>query len=177
VHGPGADIDTLVVGPRAVRRDKHFFGTDPWCLETILRQTPGVTEVGPVPEAFVPLLTIRYHGIEMDLLYAQLTQLVTIPEDMDVAASSSVLRGCDEQSIRSLNGCRVTDKILRSVHDKETFRTTLKAVKYWAERRNVYANVLGYLGGVNWAILVAKVCQWYPRLPPSALLARFFMVR
>ena len=113
----------------------------------------------------------------MDLLYAQLTQLVTIPEDMDVAASSSVLRGCDEQSIRSLNGCRVTDKILRSVHDKETFRTTLKAVKYWAERRNVYANVLGYLGGVNWAILVAKMCQWYPRLPPSALLERFFMVR
>jgi poly(A) polymerase len=117
---------------------------------------------------------MQFNGIEMDLLYAQM-QLNTIPENLDIS-STAILRGCDEQSIRSLNGCRVTDRVLSTVKNKEAFRTALKAIKYWAEQRNVYSNVMGYLGGVNWAILVAKLCQWYPRMNASAIVARFFLV-
>eukprot|EP00967_Tisochrysis_lutea_P159397 scaffold330261_cov54-Tisochrysis_lutea.AAC.1 len=47
----------------------------------------------------------------MDVLYASLAQFL-IPENLDLS-HNSVLRGCDEQSVRSLNGCRVTDTILR----------------------------------------------------------------
>lgn len=35
---------------------------------------------------------------------------------------------------------------------------------------------MGYLGGVSWAILVAKICQMFPLSQPSKLLEYFFTV-
>lgn len=40
----------------------------------------------------------------------------------------------------------------------------------------MYANVMGYLGGINWAILVARVCQLFPAALPAKLLRCFFRV-
>lgn len=35
---------------------------------------------------------------------------------------------------------------------------------------------MGYLGGVSWAILVAKICQLFPTAIPSKLLEYFFTI-
>ncbi|CAL5350246.1 unnamed protein product [Camellia sinensis] len=170
VHGPGADIDTLCVGPRHATRDEDFFGK----LYKMLAEMPEIQELHPVPDAHVPVLKFKFSGVSIDLLYANVA-LWAIPEDLDVS-QDSILQNVDEQTVRSLNGCRVTDQILRLVPNIQNFRTTLRCMRFWAKRRGVYSNVTGFLGGINWALLVARICQLYPNALPSMLVSRFFRV-
>lgn len=86
------------------------------------------------------------------------------------------LIGLDAQSIRSVNGVRVAQMLIDVIPSGKIrdYRLVLRTVKEWALVKGIYSNVLGFLGGVNWAILVAKICQMHPDATPTELLLQFF---
>eukprot|EP00124_Ichthyophonus_hoferi_P002194 Ihof_evm1s140 gene=Ihof_evmTU1s140 len=169
VHGKGADIDTCIVTPRHVDREE-FFGL----LYDTLSKREEVTEIIGHPDAYVPVIKLKFAGIHIDLIVARLA-LPTIPDDLDLL-DVGILSGVDEVSVRCLNGCRVTDQMLRLVPDKDNFRMALRCIKLWAKRRGIYPNAMGYLGGIGWAMLLARVCQLYPNATAAILVLRFFEV-
>ena len=76
-------------------------------------------------------MLLQFHGIEIDLLYAQL-HMNMVDNNIDLLASSTI-RNCHPASVRSLNGCRVTDTILREVRDsqKEDFKLVSSRACLW----------------------------------------------
>lgn len=46
----------------------------------------------------------------------------------------------------------------------------------WAKNRGISSNGMGYLGGISWAILMAKICQLFQNHKPYKLLAEFFLI-
>ncbi|XP_043279143.1 poly(A) polymerase type 3 isoform X2 [Venturia canescens] len=169
VHHKGADIDALCVVPRHIKRSDYFS-----TFFEMLKKQPEVTDLRAVEEAFVPVIKMNFDGIEIDMLFAKLT-LKEIPDSMDLR-DDMLLKNLDQKCVRSLNGCRVTDEILRLVPNIENFRLALRAIKLWAKRHGIYSNVLGYLGGVSWAMLVARTCQLYPNAVAATLIEKFFLV-
>ncbi|KAI0068543.1 poly-A polymerase [Artomyces pyxidatus] len=169
VHGPGSDIDTLCVVPKHVSREDFFD-----VFEQMLRGTEGVTEVSGVPDAYVPIIKSKISGIPIDFLMARLA-LSSIPDDLSLQ-DDNLLRNLDDRCIRSLGGSRVTDQMLRLVPNVTVFRDSLRCIKLWAQRRAIYSNVNGFLGGVAWSMLVARICQLYPNAIAGAIVSRFFII-
>lgn len=169
VHHKGADIDALCVAPRNIERYDYFTS-----FFELLKKQPEVTECRAVEEAFVPVIKMNFDGIEIDLLFARLA-LKEIPDDFDLK-DDMLLKNLDPKCVRSLNGCRVTDEILRLVPNVENFRLALRAIKLWAKKHGIYSNSLGFFGGVSWAMLVARTCQLYPNAAASTIVHKFFLV-
>ncbi|EGE08939.1 Poly(A) polymerase PAPalpha [Trichophyton equinum CBS 127.97] len=172
VYGPGSDIDTLVVAPKHVMRE-DFFAHFPTVLE---KHAPkdAIEKMTPVPDAFVPIIKIEISGISIDLIFARLI-VSSVPPNLDLK-NKDLLRGLDEREIRCVNGTRVTDEILELVPQQKTFRLALRAIKLWAQRRAIYSNIVGFPGGVAWAMLVARVCQLYPQATGSVIVGKFFRI-
>jgi poly(A) polymerase len=49
-------------------------------------------------------------------------------------------------------------------------------MQFWGKRRGIYSNVMGFLGGVNFAILVARICLHYPKANATTIVRSFFKV-
>jgi len=200
VHKSSSDIDVLALCPHHITRDDFFDS-----LVSTLDADARVTDLHPIPGAYTPVMKFYFDRVAIDLLFAQVGEHHAMPlrprkEGGDTKGvwqeaelDDAHLIGLDECALRSLNGVRVAQLLLKLVksagaagckHDDcpeeqcnrtfENFRTALITIKEWANTHGLYSNVLGFLGGVNWAILVAKVVQIKPNATPPALIRLFF---
>ena len=172
IHKPGADMDLLAVCPSHCTR-ADFFTT----LVPILKADDRIADVHPIPAAYTPVIKFTMNSIAVDLLFARLTNDTKLQQHVkgtNYAIDDSDLKDLDEAGVRSLNGARVAQILDCTVPNLETFRTTLRAVKEWAYVHGLYSNVLGFLGGINYAILVACICKRHKDAQPPTLLKAFF---
>jgi poly(A) polymerase len=137
VNAEDADIDTVLLVPRHIRRDRDFFGTVgpqgvPWLnqpaniLVNVLKADPRVSQFVPVPDTHTPIITFQFkpvggssslggvaEPIDIDMACA------TIPEDFlpehVTGIPDEYLVGVDAMTMRSMNGTRVADAILASL--------------------------------------------------------------
>lgn len=169
LNDPNSDIDAVCVVPYHVTHE-DFFGS----FSKTLEETEGVTHLAPVPHAYVPLISLSFLGVSMDLLFARLP--MSCVESHQEIDSDHMLVNVHAASMKSLNAPRVSSMLLCLVPKRRVFRVVLRAVRTWARRRGIYSAKLGYLGGISWAILVAFVCQMYPDAEPAKVFVRFFQV-
>jgi poly(A) polymerase len=169
VNSPDGDIDAVCVAPQFVDRDEFFGG-----FAERLRSHAGVTSLLAVTTAKVPIIELVIQGVNIDLQFAKIAAN-SVPALLNVL-DDNILQGLDQRDVTALNGPRVTELIVKLVPDYANFCVLLRATRLWAARRGIYSNKLGYLGGVNFNILCAFVCQSFPNLSPAGLLRSFFMV-
>jgi poly(A) polymerase len=196
VSSPTGDIDTLVLAPYFVDRDEDFFGLLHGLLSELSTSNDNIKELTMVNQqhTIMPLIKMTFYGIPIDMVFAR----VQYTEDLDDFIRTKLyneeyLQPMDEKMKRSFNGYRNAEMILKSLSRKpeeshlnpeveiwlnmkreEVFRTTLKCIKLWAKNNGLDSNKMGYIGGIAWAILTAKVCKLFPYKCPARLLEKFF---
>lgn len=181
IVGPGDDIDVLCIAPSPDTKDNNGECKREELYEEMIKQLEKIknekeiTQIFPVRDAYVPIIKIIIKEIPIDILVARVS-FKTIGKNFNLK-DDNVLRNCCDKCILSLNGCRVTDgifELLPKELNPEDFKLTLRAIKLWAKKRGIYSNQMGYPGGVAWAILVAKICQLYPKCKANILIRKFF---
>lgn len=166
-------MDLICLFPIYISKDDFFNN-----FMHVLQKTPEVQEVLDVIDSRVPILKLKYQGFQIDLLYAAIdpSLLQSKKSLIKVLKEEAIFNKLCQHSQNSLNGFKATENMLKQVPNIKRFRNTLRCVKLWAMRRGIYSHTFGYLGGISYAIMVAKICQDYPGLEVADLLYKYFEV-
>ena len=199
-----SDLDAVLLIPSNVTREM-FFQDFVSCLRGASAEMD-IQSIMAVPDAHVPVLKMVVGGLAVDILPClippkQLRALVNsnIENGSSFDFSLVTMTDLDTPSLLALNGVRLGRLLIdsiksgRIVSDEEQveggedrlvkFRLCLRVVKFWAKRRGIYCNAMGFFGGVTWAILLVRHCvcvvpgtesPLIDVLSEKDLLARFF---
>lgn len=182
IYEKDSDIDLVCIAPRFCTYDL-FFGL----LADKLTSDRRVTQFRPISGAFVPIMSFLFDSVDIDLLLVTLPHASTVPKDLDIL-NDELLNGMSEQSRRSFNGPRdtmVISQLIRSAGSRlrnppeakdreQNFLKAIRCVRHWAKKRYIYSNKMGYLGGINFNILVTMVVQYFPNQSAGQLFLNFF---
>lgn len=168
VYTKDADIDVVFVTTSAIKRAAVFRN-----FVDVLFETEGVTDIQSVPQARVPIISMRIDGQEFDVLTCHLGTKA-LPTRTALLQSYDWMNNVDEASVLAFSATRVTEVLIHSVPRWQQYTTALRFLRLWAKRRCIYSNKAGYLGGVNVALLTAFVARLYPNATASTLVAKFF---
>lgn len=166
----GSDIDTLILGPRHVTRNDYFDHFPDFLLANAPKGA--IEELVPVRETSAPIIKLKYSDIDLDLAYVPLERSSVLP-DLDIK-DDSLIRNLDDAAVRNFNGVRVAAEIIGLIPQQKSFGHALRTIKLWAKRRGIDAAIVGYPGGIAWAIMVARICQLYPNACGSVLVSKVF---
>jgi poly(A) polymerase len=173
-----SDMDLLLVAPKHVSREL-FFSLFPKVLAEYGAsegREAVVADLQVVADAQTPVINFRFRGIPVDLLFGRVNQTALDPRTFSLE-DDNLLKNLDDKTVRSLNGSRVAEELLRVVSGNfDNFRHALRFIKYHAKQRGLYGNAIGMLGGITYAILLARVVQMYPKFSALMLVRKFFVV-
>lgn len=147
-----ADMDLICIAPSYVTREDFFTK-----MYHKLHKHESVHELRQLPDVFVPVMKFKFNETEVDFTFCRLNK--SVPEKEEHLLEEIYTKNLDDRCLRSLNGYRATCQILTLVPDIKVFQLSLRAIKLWGKLNGIYGNILGYLGGASWAILVARTCQ------------------
>lgn len=102
----GGDIDTLLVCPGYVDREKHFFQD----LYALLEKEKHATELVKVSRAMVPVIKMCFRDIPIDLAFAKL-DIPKIESSLNLN-DHNVLAQIEESMVFGMNGPRNVDFIV-----------------------------------------------------------------
>jgi poly(A) polymerase len=90
-----------------------------------------VHELTKIESAYVPIMTMNFGGIDIDISCAALG-LPTIPDDRDLSVDR-LLEPLDAKAVASVNGVRTNLLMLKLVPNLEHFRNFLRFIRIWSE--------------------------------------------
>lgn len=168
-----SDVDCLCIGPFS---SKVFFSLAAQRLRK--HSDRGIKIIRRIKAHTGIMMELDVRGVKVDLQYAS-SQIIAEnwPRALQLPASHPVW-SMSGQTLTKLKAIRDLDYILRSVPDIIKFRTAHRLIKTWAKRRGIYTAKFGYLGGIQIAVLLARVYKTLARyngaLSVSDILATFF---
>uniref|UniRef100_A0A914I3N6 polynucleotide adenylyltransferase n=1 Tax=Globodera rostochiensis TaxID=31243 RepID=A0A914I3N6_GLORO len=192
-----SDVDVICIVPEKTTKLQEmskFFGTfecdlalrncEKGSLYCLLCQHDGVEFLQKLPFAYIPLIKLKFCGIEFDVLFVSIPSIDALPEEpmtrsdvMAIIRKLAIQSKPDEKMIKSLAGHLTNDYILTQLGKKKIqyFRKFLIILKFWATSNYIYNPIFGFFNGISLAVMATKLILFYPNASVPFLLDKFFL--
>ncbi|EAY20741.1 Poly polymerase central domain containing protein [Trichomonas vaginalis G3] len=164
---PDSDVDVILIAPKYFTYKDFFEGF----YEELIRH-PSIKETIKVENAFVPIIKTVCNDISVDISFAPLNNQIKIKnlnnikkEDMDKLEPKAQL---------SLNGYLNCLLIRDLMKNHPNFPYFTRFIRNWAQKREIFGNLYGYLKGINISMMCAIICNQHPNCSLSMLIFHFF---